>query len=367
LSGNSSSGFYGGQGGGASGSRLFNCVVTGNSATGGYGIGGGANSSYLYNCTVTGNSANYDNSAGVYSSTLVNCILYYNNGPNYNDYYSSLSYCCTSPQPTYGGIGIITAPPMFVDQAGGNLRLQATSPCINAGLNASAVTSTDMDGKPRIAGGTVDIGAYEFQAPVSRISYAWLQYYGLPINSGTDSSDADGDGMSNWQEWIAGTDPTDPASLLQLLPPVPTPPGVLLSWNGEANHFYFVERSTSLAPPLSFSVLATNVPGLSGTTTFIDTTPAATGAAFYRVGADSPKASSPLWLQAPVLVPGNVTLSWTSVSGRNYFLERSSGLMAPAVFTAVATNIYGQSGITSYTDTNALGSGPFFYRVGVQN
>ena len=41
--------------------------------------------------------------------------------------------------------------------------VQPNSPCVNAGNNAYAIGSSDLDGKPRIAGGTVDVGAYEYQ------------------------------------------------------------------------------------------------------------------------------------------------------------------------------------------------------------
>jgi hypothetical protein len=51
------------------------------------------------------------------------------------------------------------------------------------------------------------------------------------------------------------------------------------------------------------------------------------------------------------------------VAGVNYFLQRSTNLAAP--FTLVATNILGQAGTTSCTDTNATGAAPVFYRVGV--
>ena len=81
------------------------------------------------------------------------------------------------------GVGNITEDPAFVDYSNGNLQLQSNSPCINSGNNAYVVGSTDLDGNPRIVGGTVDIGAYEYQTPASKISYAWLQQYGLPINT----------------------------------------------------------------------------------------------------------------------------------------------------------------------------------------
>ena len=50
----------------------------------------------------------------------------------------------------------------FVDAAGGNLRLHSISPCIDKGNNASVVTQLDLDGKLRIEGLYVDLGAYEY-------------------------------------------------------------------------------------------------------------------------------------------------------------------------------------------------------------
>jgi len=77
----------------------------------------------------------------------------------------------------------------------------------------------DLDGNPRIVGGTVDVGAYEYQTPVSKISYAWLQQYGLPITTNIDTEDLDGAGFSVYQDWIAGLNPTNALSVLAMLPP----------------------------------------------------------------------------------------------------------------------------------------------------
>jgi len=364
LAGNSSS-----MGGGANDCVLNGCILTGNLADV---SGGGAVACSLNNCTLTGNSATgtYAGGGGAYSCRLNNCITYFNyatNGPNFDAYYSTLNYCCTTPQPYYG-VGNITNAPLFVSTNGwANLHLQSNSPCINAGNNSYATNATDLDGNPRIASGTVDIGAYEFQSPASVISYAWLHQFNLPINAATDSADPDGDGMSNRQEWIAGTDPTDATSALRLLTPVITPPGALLRWSSDTNHVYSILRAISLKSPAAFTVVCTNLPGLSPTTTWLDTTATLQGAAFYRVGADSANASVPLRLQMPVLVPATVVLRWSSVSNRTYFVERGSKLGPTSAFSLVQSNIPGQVGMTTCTDTNAIGVGPWFYRVGVSN
>jgi hypothetical protein len=183
------------QGGGAYYCTLNNCSLSGNSASAdSYPVvtydsltqviaeGGGTYGGHLKGCTLSGNSAEatsvdyynaYLDGGGASSGTLLNCIVYYNvstlhtspsGGSGEDDCYScTLNYCCTMPQPSFG-IGNITNAPLFVAQGSDNLRLQSNSPCINAGNNAYAVGSTDLDGNPRVIGGTVDIGAYEYQS-----------------------------------------------------------------------------------------------------------------------------------------------------------------------------------------------------------
>jgi hypothetical protein len=61
-----------------------------------------------------------------------------------------------------------------------------------------------------------------------------------------------------------------------------------------------------------------------------------------------------------------VIVSWQSVTNRTYILQSATDFGAQPAFSTVATGIAGQAGTTSYTDTNAIGAGPYFYRVGVQ-
>ena len=269
LTGNSASG----RGGGANTSTLTNCTLTGNSAE----LGGGAAQSMLNNCTITGNWAS-NVGGGSFWNTLMNCIVFFNTAnadPNY--FGGILSYCCTTPEPD-GGI-VITTEPLFVDLAGGDLRLQSNSPCINAGNNAYVTISTDLDGRPRIVGASVDMGAYEFQGEFTN----WLAQFSLPTDGTADFTDGDHDGFNNYQEYRCGTDPTNNLSFLHLLPPVVFGQEVVLSWPSVTNRSYFLEWSTNLSATPAFLPLATNIPGQPGTSMAIHKNAAVLGPCFYRV------------------------------------------------------------------------------------
>jgi len=269
------------EGGGAYASTLNSCLVSGNYA---YQDGGGAYASTLNNCTLVNNFA-WDEGAGADISTLNNCIEYYNRDTGFDFLTSTYNNCCTDQLPN-NGEGNFTNAPLFVDYAGSDYHLQSNSPCINAGNNTYVTTTNDLDGNPRIKGGTVDIGAYEYQTPTSIISYAWLQQYGLPTDGSVDHADLDGNGMNVYQDWIAGLNPTNALSVLQMMSPMSTnnPPGLVVSWQSVNTRTYYLQSTTNLAARPVFSTIQSNIVGQAGTTSFTDTTATNGGPYFYRVG-----------------------------------------------------------------------------------
>jgi hypothetical protein len=208
---------------------LSNCVLTGNS-------GGGASGGTLNNCTLSGTSA-YEGGRAA-DSTLNNCTLTGNTattGTNYGSY-CALNYCCTTPLP--GGVGNITNPPLFVDYAGGNLRLQSNSPCINSGNNAYVTSSTDLDGT----------------------------------------------GMNVYQDWIAGLNPTNALSVSPMTSAAATnnPAGLVVTWGSVSGIMYFLQSGTNLAAQPAFTTLQSNMVCQAGTTSYMDTNAVGAGATKVR-------------------------------------------------------------------------------------
>lgn len=284
------SGNSGPAGGGAQNGTFYNCLFTQNFANN----GGGAYGATLYNCTVVGNTAT-NSGGGVYSGGSVNnSIVYYNNAPSGANYSGvKFNNSCAAP-PTFGII--VSNAPVFVNLAGGDYHEQTNSPTINSGSNQYLTSPVpappqftnnfDLDGNPRVVGGTVDIGAYEYQGSNYNlpIPIAWLIQYGLPTDGSANYVDSDGTGMNNWQKWIAGLNPINPASVLAVSSPLPASngPGLTVTWQSVNTRTYFVQSSTNLSA--GFSTIQNNLAGQSGTTSYTDTTATNGGSYYYRVG-----------------------------------------------------------------------------------
>ena len=240
------------RGGGVSGGSVNNCLLAGNAATIYGGWGGGAVDGVLSNCTVYGNTA--ARGGGLYNCAAQNCIVWSNvaaDEPNCST--SRVSYSCTIPQP--GGSGNITNDPVFLNVATGSYRLAAASPCIDRGAFLPVATLCDMDGRPRVVNWIVDMGAYEYQGVVNAdtdgdgIPNAWEGPSGLdPAVTNGPTADADDDGWTDGEEYLADTSPTNAMSAYPAFQVIgPAPDGLTLEvYPTSTGRVYEVYLSTNL-------------------------------------------------------------------------------------------------------------------------
>jgi hypothetical protein len=153
IVGNATSGSGGGFHGIFSSAKLINCLITGNTAyAGGAALCDESDDSFI-NCTIVGNTATSYDGAVSHSgddgdTTLLNCIVWNNSPPFQPDDDLRLSHT------------ILDRDPLFLNVPGGDFRLSPDSPAIDAGSEIQAPT-IDLEGKARLCGGGVDLGAYE--------------------------------------------------------------------------------------------------------------------------------------------------------------------------------------------------------------
>lgn len=237
-----------GGGGGAYYCKLNSCLLVDNFAT----AGGGASYSSLTNCTLVSNQASgaYDywstylgGGGGIFAGSAVNCIFSGNVDsaqPGKSDW-DVVSGCWTrSPAITYScltnppvGVGNVTGQVMFV---AGTFQLASGSLGIDMGNNASVQGTTDLAGNPRIANGTVDMGAYEFvpqailpDADGDGIPDDWENGHGLSSSvSNAPTADSDGDGHFDLEEYWADTHPNNGASFFPMVVVTNPPLGAMV-------------------------------------------------------------------------------------------------------------------------------------------
>ena len=251
---------------------IRNCIIAGNQSVLGYGGGiycNGGNAS-IRNCTVTLNSAGWGDGVSVKNCTpsLQNCILW-DNGTEVQlqtggDPY--ISYSDIEGGWTGSGANNMDVDPCML----GDLHIQGWSPCVDSGTGGFTVPVDDIDGESRPQYAGYDIGADEFLDTDGD----GLSDFSEDNTIGTDKTDpdhdddgmpdgyevrydfdpfdpsdaeenSDGDSNTNVDEWVAGTDPTDPDSYFAVIgvERSGTPLEVTVTWKSVPGKYYAVYYS----------------------------------------------------------------------------------------------------------------------------
>jgi len=171
------------------GASIYNSLVCNNQGTLGGGINVYGSWAKVQNCTIVSNygavyGGLYIASLYPYTSYVKNVICYFNNcnAGNYSNFYFSggtastgFSYVvnsCIAPTSAlpfsaggYYYANNIQSNPYFVNKDSNDFRLSRSSPCVNAGTNEDWMNgAVDLDGHSRIDrfSGMVDMGCYEY-------------------------------------------------------------------------------------------------------------------------------------------------------------------------------------------------------------
>jgi subtilisin family serine protease len=112
-----------------------------------------------------------------------------------------------------------------------------------------------------------------------------LENFGQLTGANTNA-DFDGDRMSNFAEWIAGTNPTNSASNLRVSGQIGAPPNTfVLQWPSVAGKTYRVEMATNLLRGFN-TVLRTNIAATPPFNSETDSVALPASARFYRINVE---------------------------------------------------------------------------------
>jgi autotransporter-associated beta strand protein len=112
--------------------------------------------------------------------------------------------------------------------------------------------------------------------------YSWLAQYGLTNFNADAKADVDGDGLLTWQEYVAGTNPTNPASVFKITGRSVNAQGTVIRWSSAPNKLYNLSRTTNLLTVFAAVAGATNLPATPPENVFTNSQNDG-NAAFYRI------------------------------------------------------------------------------------
>jgi hypothetical protein len=137
--------------------------------------------------------------------------------------------------------------------------------------------------KSTVQNGLITVGDRSGSSWGDGIPDSWrLLWFGTVSNAlSAADADPDGDGASNWEEYVAGTNPLDAASVFEFLPGSSlAPSNFTLQWSSVVNKSYTIQSSPSISPG-NWTTLAGKILGNGQTMQWTDTN-AKGQAQFYR-------------------------------------------------------------------------------------
>ncbi|MFA6174700.1 MAG: autotransporter-associated beta strand repeat-containing protein, partial [Kiritimatiellales bacterium] len=145
-------------------------------------------------------------------------------------------------------------------------------------------TSTNFTRNDLQAGGTLSATfTAQVTADPASTPYSWLAQYGLTNYDADAAADADHDGLLTWQEYIAGTNPTNPASAFRITATNMLVKGkTVIRWSSASNRFYSLSRTTNLMTGFNALAGASNLPATPPENVYTNPVPDG-AAAFYRI------------------------------------------------------------------------------------
>lgn len=126
-------------------------------------------------------------------------------------------------------------------------------------------------------------GPYDLDLDGGEISYAtWVAGNVWVSADSAPNADPDRDGLTNFQEYLAGTDPLSANSVLRVSSLDRIPEGIRLRWTSVEGRLYAIEMAPSLVG--MFQAIATDIPDTAPENVYVVPVPAEHGQqGFYRV------------------------------------------------------------------------------------